>query len=167
MKLKALTILQPWAGFILCGGKTVENRTWKTLYRGPLLIHSGQDRRGLDRTVSDHWFHLGGIIRHDAQGRPEFQTGAVLGIVNVVDVRLAEGRPPTSWHDPGTARSTATSPAPSRRSYWWELSDAVLFDKPIAQRGQLMLFGIEVPDDTPLQSDKWPTLKVYVERLPK
>ncbi|REF00241.1 ASCH domain-containing protein [Thermomonospora umbrina] len=39
--MKALTIRQPWAWAIVHGGKTIENRTWQTFYRGPLAIHAG------------------------------------------------------------------------------------------------------------------------------
>lgn len=42
MKLGAITVHQPFADDILDGRKTVENRTWSTAYRGPLLIHSGK-----------------------------------------------------------------------------------------------------------------------------
>ena len=37
----ALTIRQPWATLIISGGKNIENRTWRTHYRGPILIHAG------------------------------------------------------------------------------------------------------------------------------
>lgn len=40
--MKALSIRQPWAWLIVNGHKPVENRTWETFYRGPLLIHAGQ-----------------------------------------------------------------------------------------------------------------------------
>lgn len=36
--MKALSVKQPWAGLIATGVKTIETRTWKTNYRGPLLI---------------------------------------------------------------------------------------------------------------------------------
>jgi hypothetical protein len=39
---KALSIRQPWAHLIVAGIKQIENRTWTTRYRGPLLIHAGQ-----------------------------------------------------------------------------------------------------------------------------
>ena len=39
--MKALSIRQPWAYFILTGQKPIENRTWSTNYRGPLVIHAG------------------------------------------------------------------------------------------------------------------------------
>ena len=40
--MKALTIKQPWASLIIYGDKDVENRSWPTSYRGPLLIHAGK-----------------------------------------------------------------------------------------------------------------------------
>ena len=40
--MKALSIKQPWANLIASGGKTIETRTWKTDYRGPLLICSSK-----------------------------------------------------------------------------------------------------------------------------
>ena len=36
-----LTIRQPWAWAIIYGGKDVENRSWLTKHRGPLLVHAG------------------------------------------------------------------------------------------------------------------------------
>jgi hypothetical protein len=40
--MKALSVRQPWARAIVTGLKPIENRTWQTNYRGPLLIHAGQ-----------------------------------------------------------------------------------------------------------------------------
>jgi len=39
--MKALSVGRPWSELIL-RGKNVENRTWNTRYRGPLLIHAAQ-----------------------------------------------------------------------------------------------------------------------------
>lgn len=39
--MKALSIRQPWAWLIVNGHKDIENRNWKTNYRGPVLIHTG------------------------------------------------------------------------------------------------------------------------------
>lgn len=47
--VRALSIRQPWASLILRhGGKTTENRTWPTNWRGLVVIHAGQrfDDRG-------------------------------------------------------------------------------------------------------------------------
>ena len=42
--MKALSIQQPWAWLIVNGFKRVENRRWKTGYKGPLAITSSDDR---------------------------------------------------------------------------------------------------------------------------
>lgn len=46
--MKALSIRQPWAWLIVNGHKAVENRRWKSAYKGPLAIHAGKkfDRLG-------------------------------------------------------------------------------------------------------------------------
>ena len=41
--MKALSIKQPWANMIAAGEKTIETRTWKTPYRGTLLIVSSRE----------------------------------------------------------------------------------------------------------------------------
>ncbi|QTF59120.1 ASCH domain-containing protein [Stutzerimonas frequens] len=40
--MKALSIRQPWAWLIVRGHKPLENRSWATSYRGPLLIHAAK-----------------------------------------------------------------------------------------------------------------------------
>lgn len=40
--MKAITIKQPFASLIAAGLKEYEFRTWKTAYRGGLLIHAGK-----------------------------------------------------------------------------------------------------------------------------
>lgn len=77
--MKALSIRQPWAWFIVHGGKRVENRSWKTDYRGPVLIHASSWWQagevysdiisvrnivppGLQLTLKDLQSQLGGIV---------------------------------------------------------------------------------------------------------
>jgi activating signal cointegrator 1 len=66
--MKALSICQPYPHLILTGEKRVENRTWRTDYRGPLLLHAGKSREWLQG--------------YPAQG---LVFGAVVGIVDLVD----------------------------------------------------------------------------------
>ena len=40
--MKAITIKQPFASLIASGLKEYEFRTWKTAYRGEILIHAGK-----------------------------------------------------------------------------------------------------------------------------
>ena len=51
--MKALSIRQPWASLIIHGFKDIENRPWRTKFRGKFLIHAAlkQDmemKRNLD-----------------------------------------------------------------------------------------------------------------------
>ena len=82
--MKALTVLQPWAWAIIHGPKRIENRTWRTNYRGPLAIHAGLSRRMLCVTLNN-----GMIVPEDA-----LVFGALLGVVDLVDcVSLADAPP--------------------------------------------------------------------------
>ena len=39
--MKVLTLKQPWASLVANGYKVYEFRSWKTNYRGEILIHAG------------------------------------------------------------------------------------------------------------------------------
>ncbi|MCK9370153.1 ASCH domain-containing protein [Candidatus Dojkabacteria bacterium] len=41
--MKALTIQEPYASMILEGKKTIETRTWKTNYRGLIILHASKN----------------------------------------------------------------------------------------------------------------------------
>jgi hypothetical protein len=47
---KGLSIAQPWASAIAFGGKDIENRSWRSHYRGPVAIHASGtlDKKCLD-----------------------------------------------------------------------------------------------------------------------
>lgn len=49
--MKVITIRQPWATLIAEGYKEYEFRTWKTNYRGDILIHAGKviDKKAMER----------------------------------------------------------------------------------------------------------------------
>lgn len=49
--MKVLTIRQPWATLIMQQDKRFEFRSWKTEYRGELLIHAGKmmDKEAVER----------------------------------------------------------------------------------------------------------------------
>ena len=66
--MKALTIHQPYAHLIVTGDKLVENRTWATHYRGPLLIHAGK---------SHEW-----LCGDDPA---KYVMGAIVGIADLID----------------------------------------------------------------------------------
>ncbi len=53
--MKVITIKQPWATLIAEGYKEYEFRTWKTKYRGDILIHAG---KGIDKKAMSRFKHL-------------------------------------------------------------------------------------------------------------
>lgn len=40
--MKVLSLTQPWASLVASGAKRIETRSWRTNYRGPLLIHASK-----------------------------------------------------------------------------------------------------------------------------
>ena len=40
--MRGLSVLQPWASLLALGWKKVETRSWRSLYRGPILIHASK-----------------------------------------------------------------------------------------------------------------------------
>lgn len=54
--MKVITIKQPFASLIAEGLKRYEFRTWKTKYRGDILIHAG---KSVDKKAMAKFEHLG------------------------------------------------------------------------------------------------------------
>jgi hypothetical protein len=75
--MRALSICQPWAWAIVHGYKTVENRTWRPDYAGPLVIHASRSGRYLARP--DLWEHLLPSLPPPA----DLPRGALVGVVTM------------------------------------------------------------------------------------
>lgn len=56
-KMKALSIWQPWASLIACGSKRFETRSWRTNYRGPLVICAAK-HWPTKRQMVDWWLNF-------------------------------------------------------------------------------------------------------------
>lgn len=65
-QIRALSVRQPWAHHILFDGKDIENRTWRTDWRGWVLLHAGirPDGGGMRerRKLEAEGMQFGGII---------------------------------------------------------------------------------------------------------
>lgn len=99
--MKTLTIRQPYAWLIVNGYKTVENRIWRTSYRGPLAIHAGLkiERDALEDVLAQ--CEELGEPATPAELHDMNTTGAIVGTVELVDCTLT----PTDsrdleWHNP-------------------------------------------------------------------
>lgn len=70
--MKAITIKQPFASLIIEGYKEYEFRTWRTKFRGDILIHAG---KGVDKKAMEKYKHL----------VSDCPSGCMLGIVTITD----------------------------------------------------------------------------------
>jgi hypothetical protein len=80
-----ISIRQPWAWLIVYGSKRIENRTWRTHYRGPILIHasSGLTRAEYEEALE---FMTDRQILPAFMPRPEeLERGGIIGRATVVD----------------------------------------------------------------------------------
>ncbi|MGH9535296.1 MAG: ASCH domain-containing protein [Terriglobales bacterium] len=112
--MKCLSIRQPWAHAIFALGKDVENRSWPTRYRGPLLIHTAR------RIEAVPCQQLG--VQPAA-----LLTGCCIGVVELVDcVR------------------ESTSPWAIAGQWHWILRSPHLLSEPMALAGQLGLFEVSL-----------------------
>ena len=76
--MKAISINNPWGWAIVNGLKDIENRDWKTKYRGPVLVHVGLK---IDKSAYE-------FIRRTADRdlKPDaLMTGGIIGQVEIVD----------------------------------------------------------------------------------
>jgi hypothetical protein len=77
--MKVLSIRQPWAWLIVQGIKDIENRTWRTKFRGQFLVHASLkfDKEGYRAIQRKHFVYM---------PQPhEFDRGCVVGYSMLVD----------------------------------------------------------------------------------
>ena len=117
--MKILAVRQPWAYLIVAGYKPVENRTWNTSYRGPLLIHASQAMEPDDFPMQREWIETCGIVIPE-----DLPRGAIVGAATLTDVwdKKKFERPGIRWFE---------------GPYGFKMEDAVEFAEPIPYRGQL------------------------------
>ena len=123
--MKVLTIKQPWATLIMQGDKRFEFRSWKTNYRGELLIHAG---KGIDKEAMKR------LSKYIPENLPSEK---ILGKVKLVDciemstefkeILLKENK------DIYTDSSF-------KENYGWKLENVEVFDKTIETKGKLGLW---------------------------
>lgn len=70
--MKTITVKQPFASLIAAGIKKYEFRTWKSNYRGKLLIHAG---KGIDKKAMEKFKNY----------NLEYPSGCIIAICDMVD----------------------------------------------------------------------------------
>lgn len=143
--MKALSIRAPWWWWILYGGKDIENRSRRTHYRGPVLIHASTwwsaPRAILDNAAATDMAHRSGntslILDKSELNRIRAHSGHIVGVAEIVDCLeqpadfpIQAGQvwnlPGSPWHMPG--------------QYGWKLANVRPIINPTPLKGALGLF---------------------------
>jgi len=123
--MKALTVKQPWAALIVNGYKEYEFRSWKTNYRGKILIHAGLtlEKEMINKLTYDIKLEKGAII-----GEAEL-VDCIL-VDNILDESLRTKNPIVYGNN-------------HVGNYAWKLENIKKYDKPIYIKGKLGLWNYE------------------------
>lgn len=131
--MKAITLWQPWASLWLTGAKIHETRNWSTQYRGALAVHAAL--RAIREVEISQELHM---ICQDYLG-PQYvrrlATGAVLGVVELVDCVTTNGFIPISRQDIVCGDFSAD------RWAWRRGAVIQKFARPIDSRGRQRLWN--------------------------
>lgn len=92
--LPALAIRQPYAWLVVNGIKDVENRTRRTHYRGPVLIHASLNEDLVYSTAMDELRCRAGV-----PFPTKFAFGGIVGIVDIIGCEKDHSSP---WKEDGT-----------------------------------------------------------------
>ena len=150
--MKAITLWQPWASLIATGAKTFETRSWKTTYRGPLVICSAKG--GLSKSELIHHLCFSSISEGLASirkkpadpSRPysvlslyDLPKGYALCVVNVVDCKKTDD---LTQGEIGTDKPVGDF---SLGRYAWKLDLLYVFAEPFPVKGQQGFFNVDIP----------------------
>lgn len=80
--IRALSVWQPWASLIILGKKKIETRSWKTAYRGPLLIHAAKATAAV-KALCHQEPYRSMLAEIDSESLP---TGCILGQVTLSEI---------------------------------------------------------------------------------
>jgi len=116
--MRALSIKQPWAWLIVNGIKDIENRNWKSNYRGMLLIHASKtfDLDGFN------W--IAERFNINMPRSQDFLKGYFVGVVKMVD---CVDHHPSKWF---------------KGPWGFVFESSETWDEPIKYRGQLKIFDV-------------------------
>lgn len=125
--MKALTIKEPWASLIVNGYKIYEFRSWKTNYRGKILIHAGMS---LEKDM----------LKKFEQYNLNCSKGSIIGEAELVDCILVDEDFKKKLL---SIDSTVYSKSNHNETYAWKLENVKRYDMPIYCKGRLGLWNYE------------------------
>lgn len=134
--MKVITIKQPFASLIAAGLKEYEFRTWKTNYRGEILIHAG---KGIDKESMKKFEAL----------KLNYPTGCIIARANLTDCVPITEAVKTELREKNFLVYSGTTENQDWSGYGFKLENAEVI-KPIFANGMLGLweydFNLELGD---------------------
>lgn len=124
--MKVLTIREPWASLIINGYKKYEFRSWKTNYRGKILIHAG---KGIDKDM------LYITDKYNIKINP----GNIIGEVKITDCFKVDDK----FNEYLKKDNRLVYRGNYKDNYAWKIENVVKFDKTISVNGKLGLWNYE------------------------
>ena len=133
--MRALTITQPWATLVAIGAKRFETRSWRTNYRGPLVIHAaiGFPKRAAELCSREPFTTA--LARAGILSPTDLPRGAFLATCRLIDcipTEQAVGNLPSEYE------LAFGDYSPGR--WAWHLTDVTRLAVPIPARGALGLW---------------------------
>lgn len=123
--MKCITVSQPYASLIASGKKWVENRTWRTAYRGPLAIHAGRGTQYLSpREVASGAYPTGATLA----------TAHLVACVHLPDARKY-GRGLEEMTRAGICAQALLGHLYAEGPWCWVLTRIEALPKPVPARG--------------------------------
>ena len=125
--MKVLTIKQPWAAIVIEGYKKYEFRSWKTNYRGKILIHAGLS---LEKDMEERF----------KEYNLNYKCGYIIGEAELVDCILVDEKFNEELKE---INSLVYAKSNHVEKYAWKLENIKKYDKPIPCKGKLGLWNYE------------------------
>jgi hypothetical protein len=123
LNLPILSARQPWASYLVSGLKSIELRTWRTVYRGWLWIHAGKQA---DLEAMQ-------MLRLHGE---DFSCGGLAGLVKLEEIRLIDSE--RQWR---SLQRDHLSPGHFHGPcYGWQIADSLSLPDLIQCSGELGLF---------------------------
>lgn len=140
---KALSLYQPYAYAVAKGWKDWETRSFKTSYRGEILIHASKSQKSL------HLLEQDPFNKYFTKSGAELWYGRIIGKVNLVDCITTE-----EWFDMTVKEKWNSARLLDqigfgnydKGRYAWKLENPVLFDYPVPAKGQLSVWNFRQCD---------------------
>lgn len=103
-KLKALSMMQPYAWLFANGLLTIDDRTWPTQYRGPVAIHASQ------KFHQPYYDFLRKYTRVQLPEPNQFEYGGIVGVAELTGCLPPVAPAGTSLDNPDLRRSHLGAP---------------------------------------------------------